>query len=261
MNVPIIAEPIAHFGSFTITNAFFNAIISSIALLAIGFFATRRLAFVPRGAQNAFESFIDFGLSAIDSVTHDRNRSKKFFPLLATLFLFILVNNWLGQLPGTGSIGVWERVAGEIELVPLLRPATSDLNLTLALSIFAIGATHIFGIAAVGVWKHLNKFLQFGALWRSLTRGPIAIFTACVEFVVGIIEMIGEFTKMISLSLRLFGNIFAGEVLITVMLSLVAYVLPLPFQALEALVGIVQATVFTMLVLVFMTIATEPAHS
>lgn len=260
MNVPLAAEPIAHLGPLTITNSLVDAWIVTIFLIIIAFVLRRKKSLVPHGLQNFAEFILEGMLGMFDTVTGDRARSRKFLPVIATLFLFILLNNWLGQMPGTGSIGIWEQVDGVTELVPIFRPATSDLNLTGALGIFAILFTHLAGMYTLGVFRHLNKFIQIGSFFKSLKKGPIAIMTAAIEFVVGIIETVAEAAKAVSLSLRLFGNIFAGEVLITVMLSLAAYIVPLPFQALELLVGIIQATVFAMLTLVFLTLATEKPH-
>ncbi|MDQ5931724.1 MAG: synthase subunit a [Patescibacteria group bacterium] len=258
--VPLAAETIAHIGSFAVTNSLLNAWIAAVILIVGAGILRLNLKSRPGKFQNLIEMLFEFLIKTFDSVTHDRSRSKKFFPLVTTLFLFILLSNWLGQLPGTGSIGVWEYMHGKLELVPIFRPATADLNLTLALGLFSILATHIAGIATLGFFRHGNKFIQIGSLLKSFKKGPIAIMTACVEFAAGLIETAGEVARAISLSLRLFGNIFAGEVLITVMLGLAAFVVPLPFQALELLVGVIQATVFSLLVLVFLTLATEKPH-
>ena len=167
----------------------------------------------------------------------------------------------MGQLPGTGSIGLWETKGGERILVPFLRPGTSDLNTTLALAVFAVAATHIFGIATIGFFKHLNKFFNIAGLVRAVkTFNPLKIFTAVINFFIGLIEIFSEIAKTVSLSLRLFGNVFAGEVLLTVIASLIAYLVPVPFMFLELLVGIVQATIFAMLTLVFMEVATHGEH-
>ncbi len=258
--VPLAAEPIAHFGSLTITNSMINAWIVGIVLIIGAAIIRFTIKQKPGKFQNAAEMLCEFFLKTMDSVTHDRVRSKKFFPLVTTLFLFILLNNWLGQIPGTGTFGVWKLIHNELELVPVLRPATSDLNLTLALGIFSILCTHLVGITTLGFFRHAGKFFQIGGILKSLKKGPLGIFTALIEFGAGLIEAAGEIARAISLSLRLFGNIFAGEVLMTVMLGLAAYAVPLPFQALELLVGVIQATVFAMLILVFLTLATEPPH-
>jgi F-type H+-transporting ATPase subunit a len=167
----------------------------------------------------------------------------------------------MGLIPGTGSIGRFEIIHGERELVPFFRPANSDLNMTLAMAVFAVIASHILGIFTIGFFKYANKFIKLGDLWRSLRKGGIGIMVAGIEFAVGFIEIFSEIAKMVSLSLRLFGNIFAGEVLLTVLAGLVAFVVPLPFMFLELLVGLIQAVVFSMLTLVYLTVATTPVVS
>ena len=142
----------------------------------------------------------------------------------------------------------------------ILRPANTDLNLTAAMAIVAVISSHLFGLFTVGIFTHLNKFIQIGTLIKSLRKGPIAIFTAIIELGVGLLEIISEMAKVLSLSLRLFGNIFAGEVLISVIGSLVAFLVPTPFMMLELLVGLIQAGVFTMLTLVYLTVATTEPH-
>jgi F-type H+-transporting ATPase subunit a len=129
------------------------------------------------------------------------------------------------------------------------------------MALIAVVSSHVFGIMAVGFFTHFNKFIQIGTLVRSFKKGPIAIFTAIVEIMVGLIETVGELAKVLSLSLRLFGNIFAGEVLITVISSLMSVLIPTPFMLLELLVGLIQATVFSMLTLVYLTTMTEEVHT
>ncbi|KKS41182.1 ATP synthase F0 subunit A [Candidatus Kuenenbacteria bacterium RIFCSPHIGHO2_12_FULL_42_14] len=262
MYLSLAAEPVFHIAGLPVTNSIIN---TWIAVLAFVFFAAaikiKGIALVPRGVQNFSEYLIETIFGYIDGVTHNRRKSEKFLPIIATIFIFILVLNWMGQLPGTGSIGLWEVKAGERRLVPFLRPGTSDLNTTLALAVFAVAATHIFGMATVGIFKHLNKFFNFGGLIRAVkTFNPLKIFTAMINFFIGLIEIFSEIAKTVSLSLRLFGNVFAGEVLLTVMASLIAYLVPIPFMFLELLVGIVQATIFAMLTLVFMEVATHGEH-
>lgn len=256
MNIPLAAEPIFHLGSFVITNAMLNAYIAVAFFILIALIASRRKSLVPKGIHNIIEAIIEFMLSEIDKVTQDKRKTRLFLPLVATIFLFVLFSNWLGQLPGTGSIGIWESIHGEMELIPLLRPATSDLNLTLAIALIAVISTHLAGLLGVGVINHLSKFINIRGIFKAFKHGPMAVIIAIIEFFVGLIEIVGELAKTLSLSLRLFGNIFAGEVLMTVMLSLASYVVPIPFIFLELLVGVIQATVFAMLTLAFLVVAT-----
>lgn len=258
----LAAETLFHLGPLPVSNSLLNAWIALGAAVA-ACFALRgsTLRMVPGRIQGAAEMAIEGMMHFFDQVTGDRDKTRKFFPLVGTMFFFILFSNWLGLLPGTGSIGFWETHDGVRLLVPLLRPATADLNLTLALACIGVVASHIFAIHTLGVMAHANKFFAFGTLWKALKTGnPVKIFTGCVELVVGAIEFVGEFAKLASLSLRLFGNIFAGEVLLTVISSLVAFVVPLPFMALEILVGAVQAIVFSTLVTVYLTILSATPH-
>ena len=257
---PLVAEPILHIGSFPVTNAYINSCIAVVFFFIIGLLVRNKTAMIPRGLQNFVESVLEFMLGYVDRVTKDRKKSLKFFPIIGGIFLFILFSNWLSQIPGTGSVGRHLLVEGHVELVPILRPANSDLNLTLAMAVFSVVLSHVLGIAAIGFFKYANKFIKLGDLYHGFRKGGSSILVAVIEFAIGFLEIISEVAKMISLSLRLFGNIFAGEVLLTVMASLIAYFVPLPFLFLELLVGLIQATVFSMLVLVYFTIATTPVH-
>lgn len=261
MNVTLFAEPIARIGSFTITNAFVNASLLTIGILIFGFFFRMRIREIPGRLQALLETLLETLFGYFDQVTGSRVKTLKFFPLIGSLFFFILLSNWMGLLPGTGSIGLWQTHGGERVLIPLFRPANSDLNLTIAMALVTVISSHILGIITIGFFVHWNKFFQFGSIWKALrSLSPIKIMVSMVEFVVGLIEFVSEIAKILSLSLRLFGNIFAGEVLITVISSIMAYGMPLPFMALELIVGIVQATVFAMLSLVYLNILTEPPH-
>ncbi|MSR84915.1 ATP synthase F0 subunit A [Candidatus Uhrbacteria bacterium] len=261
INVPLAAEGIFSLGPLIVTNTLVNAFIALVIFFVVGLATRFGVKEIPGRFQTFLEMILEFLLKFFDQVTGDREKSKRFLPIAGTLFFFILISNWMGLLPGTGSIGVWHVVHGERELVPLLRPANSDLNLTLAMALVSVIGAHLVGIITLGMWRHTNKFIQIGNVLKALiSLKPINILTALVEFVVGIIEIFSEFAKIASLSLRLFGNIFAGEVLMVVISSLVAFLVPLPFMAIELIVGIVQATVFATLTLVYLTMMTMPPH-
>jgi F-type H+-transporting ATPase subunit a len=255
--ISVAAEPIFHLGGFAITNSILNAWMAILLFLIVGLIIRKRASLAPRGFVNFVDYLIEFLLGEVEKVVGDRARTRKFFPICASLFFFVLVSNWMGLLPGVGSIGIWETVRGERELIPLFRPATSDLNFTLAIAAFSVITTHVVGIMTLGVVVHVSKFVNVRGIVRAFKHGPMAVVVATVEFFVGLLEIISEFAKTLSLALRLFGNIFAGEVLLTVIYSLVSFVIPLPFIFLELLVGIIQATVFAMLVLVFLKNMTE----
>lgn len=225
-----------------------------IAVLVLIAFAVRsKLSAVPKGAQNLLEWVFEQALTLMDSVTGSRALSYKFFPVVMTIFLFVLFSNLIEVVPGLGTIGIWEVHHGKEVLIPFIRSSSADLNVTLAIAIVSVLATQILGIAVLGGIKYAGKF--FVLPWKA----PYVVGTF-----VGLLELVAEMAKVVSFSFRLFGNIFAGEVLLTVALFLVPYIVPLPFLFLEIFVGLVQAVVFSMLTLVFMKMAVtgheEHAH-
>ncbi len=239
-HIEIAAEKLFFVFGFPVTNTLLTSWIVMGILISVAFLISRHVELVPGGLQNVFESFCEGSLNLMASMFGNREKAEQYFPLIATVFLFILTSNWLGIFPGVGSIGLYEMAQGKKLLVPVFRSAASDLNVTLALATVMVFLVHVSGMAALGVWAHWSKFFSF--------KGPI-------QFFVGILELISECAKIISFSFRLFGNIFAGEVLLIVMGFLAPFVAPLPFLALEIFVGFVQALVFAMLSMVFISIA------
>lgn len=268
MSVPVAAEKLFSIGSLPVTNSILTGWVVVGFLVVVSALISRSATLVPRGVQNLAEAVLEGMLSFMDQVTHDRARSRRFLPIVGALFPFILFSNWFGLLPGVGTIGIWGMEHGEKALIPLFRPATSDLNMTAAMSIAAVILSHVIGVMTIGFFKYWNKFIQLGTFWKAVSKigklpigeYVIGVFTALIGLMVGVIELMSEAAKMVSLALRLFGNIFAGEVLIHVLSSLFAFGLPLPFMFLEIIVGVVQALVFSMLVLVYLTLATDPPH-
>lgn len=256
----LFAEPVVKAGPLTITNSLISSWLA-VAILIILFFAIgKKIKEIPRGIQNIFEMILESALLLADSITGNRKKTEKFMPICLTLFLFILINNWLGLLPGVGTMGPIEKEGTHQILIPIFRGGTADLNTTLALAIFAIGASHFLGVFSVGLWKYFNKFFGIelfweipGKIWKDFT----VVLINPIKAFVGLVEVVGEMAKIASLSFRLFGNIFAGEVLISSMMAICAYFLPIPFMFLEIIVGLIQALVFSMLTLVFMTIASQ----
>lgn len=245
MDISLAAEPIAYIGSFPVTNTLVMALLISLALVIFSVIVKLKLSRVPQGVQNFVELVMERVIDFMAGVTQNRDKAYKFFPLVFTIFIFVLLSNFIELLPGLGSIGRYAAHNGERVLVPFIRSASADLNVTLAIAIISVMATQIFGILGIGFFKYTKKFLNF---------------TDPVMFFVGILELISELAKMISFSFRLFGNIFAGEVLLLVIGFLVPLIAPIPFLFLEIFVGFVQALVFAMLTLVFLTMANTEVH-
>ncbi|MFH1838450.1 MAG: F0F1 ATP synthase subunit A [Candidatus Kuenenbacteria bacterium] len=237
MHISLSPETIFYIGKFPITNTLLTSWITMLILIGITFLIFKKIQLIPKGLQNIIEILIENILKLIQSITNDKKQTEKFFPLVATIFIFILLANWIGIFPGIGTIGFKENET----FVPLFRSVNSDLNMTIALALVSVFACQFFGIIACGFLKYVGKFINF--------KNPITFF-------VGVLELISEIAKLISFSFRLFGNVFAGEVLLVVIAFLIPFIAPLPFMALELFVGFVQALVFAMLTLVFLKMAT-----
>lgn len=257
-----------------ISNSIVVAVIVTVGVLLFTRMATKRMELIPGSKQNLVEYFVEFLYGQVEGIV-GKHVAPKAFPLLATVFIFILASNWFGLLPGVGTIGFGVTKAPlvlEVMETPLLRPATADLNMTLALAVVFMAVWAWLSISELGFWGTIVHIfgpkggLQ-GALKYLLT--PIFIF-------VGIIEVVSIVFRPMSLSLRLLGNIFAGETLLHTMGELgekiglpswmaviTSVVFPLPFYFMEILVGALQATVFSLLCAVYIKLATthdEAAH-
>lgn len=268
-------EIITRLGPLPITNTFLHTLIVDGLLLGIAFSLSKKIKNNPEGLQVIVEPIIDGLYNLTESIALTKKKTQAIFPWVATFFIFIFVSNFTGLLPGVGTFGFFPKKTTESvnthttsvndevnsdsekqtlkenehtkesEFVPLLRGTTSDINTTLALAMISVVATHILSIQLTGFKDYINR-------WLSLN--PINLY-------VGLLEFVAEFTKIISLSFRLFGNIFAGEVALHTISSLFAFLAPLPFLLLESIVSVVQALVFSILTLVFMSVLTTSHHA
>lgn len=232
--ISLAAEKIGSLFGFPITNSLLATWIVMGILTVFSVAATRHMTLVPRGLQSIAEMLVGGLYDFFTSVSG--KHIKQFFPLIASFFLFILIANWFGLLPGVGTVGFYEH--GDT-FVPILRSSNADLNMTLGLAIISIVAIQYFGFKTLG-FHYSTRYLNF--------KGPI-------DFFLGILEMISQLANILSFTFRLFGNIFAGEVLLTVMAFLMPFIVPLPFMALELFVGFIQALVFSMLTAAFLNVA------
>ena len=259
----LFAEPIYNYNGCPVTNSLLVSW-AVVILIILGSLLLRVLIKkIPGKIQGAVEMIFEWFLETFDSVTGDRKKSLMFFPLVLSFFVFILFNNWFGLLPGVGTIGQVVNEHGNLMLIPYLRGGTADLNTTLALAIIAVVASHLFGIFKIGAWTHFNKFINIKAFLEipgKIFKDPTIILVNPIKAFVGIVEIVGEIAKIASLSFRLFGNIFAGEVLLASMAAMVAWLVPIPFMFLELIVGVVQALIFALLTLAFLTINTMEEH-
>lgn len=242
MHISFTAEKIFQLGFLPVTNSILTTWLVMFFLIIFTVLVRLNIQTLPSRFQIVAESLVGGLYDLFSSVVGEKIKS--FFPLIATLFIFIVFMNWAGLLPGVGTIGI-EKIHGEEkEFLPIFRSGSADLNTTIALALIAMSAIQFFGLKTLG-GGYLKKFFNFSS--------PIM-------FYVGILELIGEFSKIISFAFRLFGNIFAGEVLLTVIAFLIPLFAPLPFLGLELFVGFIQALVFSILTAVFLNAATSKEH-
>lgn len=275
--IEVAPEPI---GLGPVTNALFTSIILSIILVTVAFFVGRKLQEKPGGFQNIVEVVIE-SLDGLVTSIAPKKWAPTFFPIVATIFIYLLFANWISLLtPFLGSFGFvhptdhggvpvedvtfitgspeslhaeqGHESAGEQEvlIVPIFRAPSSDLNLTFALAITTMILVQVFGVWERGI-GYFGNFIRLGGFAKK------GIMMGAIDLFVGLLEGVSEFAKVISFSFRLFGNIFAGEVVLIVISSLVSLLLLLVFFGLEIFVGIIQAFVFFILSLVFYSIATQ----
>ena len=258
--ISVAPDVIFRIFGFPVTNTLLDTWLSGIALILFFGLTMRHHRLIPGRWQNAAEYLVEFLIGLISTVVGgDRTKAKKFFPLVATFFLFILVGNLFDVIPGVDTVGAIDQQAlaashsqpvlgfllfgnASNAVIPWLRPATTDLNLTIAMALIAVITAQAFGFAAVGAGAQISKYINF--------RTPLAFF-------VGILELVGEIARIISLSFRLFGNIFAG----TIVLSAFAFLLPvlgdIIFIPFEIFVAALQAFIFALLSLLYLQLATE----
>ena len=220
---PLFGEKLFSFLGIDFTNTFILAILCALLLIVFFLIGFKKKEMIPGKTQNFFEFILESLFDLFDSMSGDRKKTEEIFPLTATLFIFILISNLLEILPGVG-------------VFPFLRSPSSDLHFTLAIAIFSMGFIHFLTIKKLGGIKYLKKFI--------VLNNPIMFF-------VGMLEAMGEFTKTLSLGIRLFGNLFAGEILLIVITSMISFIVPLPFLGLEIFVGFIQALIFSSLITVF----------
>ena len=288
--ISIPAEPVLELFGFKITNTLLATWLTML-LLTVGSWAiTRKMQLVPRRWQSALETVVESLLRLVEDAA-GRKAARRYLPIVATIFLFLLVSNWLGMTPLFGSWGILEKAEpgkgypvqwnashnagllvrqgtgaeeGELYiLAPMFRSAATDMNTTVALALISVALTQYFGVKARGV-SYFGKFIAVGSVFRAFRKRGVgctgrigAFFMGLIDVVVGLIETLSEIAKVISFSFRLFGNILAGEVLLGVIGFLIPYLVSLPFYGLELFVGVVQALVFMMLTVAFFVTATS----
>ncbi len=256
------AEPVFHIFSFPVTNTIVATWITMAVLIILFIAAFSRSRLIPTRIQSVVESLLGFVYNLVVGIAGEKD-GRRFFPLVATIFLFVGFNAWLALVPGFGSITIHTH-EGEAELI---RGANTDLNTTLALALVAFCVTEFMGFKRLRL-GYLKKFFVFGGMIsavKKLFKGKIGqaaveFISGFISFFTGIIELLGEFIRIVSLSFRLFGNMTAGEILLLSIAYLLPFLVPIVFYGLEVLVGFIQALVFSALTIVYISLAVA-SHS
>ena len=269
INMPswlVVEEPAPHLPApelfnvlgIPITNTMLASFLTVIVLVVLSYVVTRRMKIVPGRLQTLFEALLGWLFDLCKSIAGDAN-ARRFFPVIATIFLYVLLNAWLSLIPGFGSI-TYTTHGHEYELI---RGANTDVNTPLAIAIISFVFVAYFGLKTLGIgW--LRQYFNFGPLFRSLGQvfkgrlNFMNIFSGAIDIFVGLLEFLGRLITIISFTFRLFGNMTAGEILLLITAFLVPFILALPFYGLELLIGGIQAFIFAGLTLVFVTMAVTP---
>jgi len=238
LNISLAPEVLFHIGSWPITNSFFWFFWLWLFFMIGAFVLKANLKMIPGKIQNFIEMLISGAYDFVESIIGPGKKAERVFPLVTTMFFFILLANLLVYIPGQAAVSLTSPDGA----IPLFRAVVADYGFVFVLTILAIIIVQIVAIISAGPFNYLGKFINF--------RSPM-------KFFLGIMDLISELAKIISLSFRLFGNVFAGEVLGAVMLFLAPFFLPLPFLFLGLLTAVVQAFVFAVLTLVFISMASE----
>lgn len=237
-NISLAADTLFWIGSFPVTNTFFWTVMASFFLMILFSLVAKKMKNIPGGLQNIIEMLLEGAYSFVESVIGPGKPARKIFPLVATMFIFILFSNLLVYIPGQSAFTIYRGGSP----VPVFRAIMSDYGLVLVMTLVSVFTTQIVSLAVLGPFKYIGKFVNL--------KGPL-------DFFLGIMDLVGELAKVVSLSFRLFGNIFAGEVLTAVILFLMPFFAPLPFMFLGLLTAVVQAFVFSVLTLVFTSMVVE----
>jgi len=265
IHIAIATETLGHFLGLTITNSFLTSIVVITIILAYAYFTGKSLKIKNQSKNQTILELIVMWFYSLSISILGKKHTKNYFSIIFSFFVFILISNWFGLLPfvngikytPSGTIQEHTNTHEKTEAVHVFRAPTSDLNTTLALAIISVILIQYAAIKELGLAKYSSKFFNF----RVAKKGIMGKFEAGINSFVGLLELLSELTKVISFAFRLFGNIFAGEVLIVVISALTYSIGTLPFFGLEIFVGLIQAFVFTMLTLVFLSVSISSEHS
>ncbi len=228
---------------FPVTNSTLFIVLMIFSLIVLSFFTFKNKKEVPNKTQTFLEMIYESIKAQIQTVTGSTYHTERIFPLVASIFVFIGISNYAGLIPGLGSI-TWNGVS-------VFRIATSDFNTTFGLALGSILLIHIISIHDLGILAYINKYIPIKQLGEDMKKGVLSPIYMFVTILMACLDIIGEFAKVLSPSLRLFGNMYAGDVLTTVLIGIVAFVVPSFWVAFGLLGALIQTIVFGLLMTLF----------
>ena len=263
-HVELPSEGVLEVAGFAITNTLLASWLTVIVLAIIFYVCTRKMKLIPGRLQNLAETAVEALLSFVKSAAGEKH-ARLLFPVVATIFIYVLTNAYLALLPFFSTIMV---TGQEGTAVPLFRAANTDINVTLSIAVMSFIFVEFWGMKSLGAFRYLGEFFNVGQLGRGikeLFKGKIrpAISNIAFGFInlfVGLLEVFSHLIRIISFTFRLFGNMTAGEILLLVSAFLIPLVFSIPFYGLELLIGFIQALIFAGLTLVFGIISLAPMH-
>jgi len=263
-HVELASEGVLEVAGFSITNTLIASWLTVIVLAIVFYVCTRKMKLIPGRLQNLAEMAVETLLSFVKSAAGEKH-ARLLFPVVATIFIYVITNAYLALLPFFGTIVV---AGQEGTIVPLFRAANTDINVPLSIAVMSFIFIEFWGIKSLGTFRYLGEFFNFGQIGRGIKElftGKIrpAITNIAFGFIslfVGLLEVFSHFIRVVSFTFRLFGNMTAGEILLLISAFLIPFIFTIPFYGLELLIGFIQALIFAGLTLVFGIIAVAPMH-
>lgn len=247
--IGVESDIVGHLFGVPLANSTLSILLIAFIVLVIGFFVIRRFSIVPSRTQLVFESLYLGAYDLIGNIINDDAKTRKAFPLIGAILFYLAIANLLGLIPGIEQV-TWNDVS-------VFRTATSDFNTTFGLAFGAIVIINLLSVREKGIVGYIEQFIKVRAVWRGFRKSIGEGLLAVVEFFIGLLDIVGEAVKVVSLSLRLFGNMLAGQIIMIILLGFISVIVPAAWIAMNLLVGVLQAVVFASLVASYYALATD----
>jgi len=242
-------EIVTHIGSLQVTNAMIMSIFVTCLFALFLIILRKHKKLAPTKLQTGVEMVVELFLGLLESIAGGKEAARKLLPLIGSLFVFIALSNIIALVPGLTSF--------TYEGISLFRTPTNDFNMTFSIALAMVLWTQYESMKTFGFFGHIGKFFKFKGVYNGFKKSIGEGFIAIIDFLIGLLDIVSELAKVISLSLRLFGNMFAGDMLAAILLGAFAAVIPAPWLAMNIFVGILQALVFGALTAAYYGLAVQ----